>query len=409
MVLKISITLSRSHGGERSLLARLASAAPVIAVLLLAGCGKKEEAAAPPPPPVTVANPTKKVTTDWDEFTGRFDAVEQVQVRARVTGFVTKVAFTDGAVVKTGDLLYEIDPRQYQAAAEQAQGQLDDAKAKVVLAEKELERATTLIKTDAISENIVDQRNQALAAAQAATLQAEGALKQAQLNVEYTRVVAPIDGRVSRHLVTVGNLVQGSESGATLLTSIVSLSPIYVYFDTDEATYVRNSKLWFEGKRPSSRDTPNPVEITLVGETKPSHEGKMNFLDNRLDVGTGTLRGRAIVENKDLSILPGQFARVRIIASGEYEALLIPDAAVANDQSRKIVMVVKADDTVEARPVTLGPLDGGLRVIREGLKPDDRVIVDGLQRARIGAKVSPKMAAAMPAPAQTPANAGAKP
>ncbi|MES2029407.1 MAG: efflux RND transporter periplasmic adaptor subunit [Pseudomonadota bacterium] len=380
-----------------------------MAVLLLAGCGKKEEAAAPPPPPVTVANPTKKVTTDWDEFTGRFDAVEQVQVRARVTGFVTKVAFTDGAVVKTGDLLYEIDPRQYQAAAEQAQGQLDDAKAKVVLAEKELERATTLIKTDAISENIVDQRNQALAAAQAATLQAEGALKQAQLNVEYTKVVAPIDGRVSRHLVTVGNLVQGSESGATLLTSIVSLSPIYVYFDTDEATYVRNSKLWFEGKRPSSRDTPNPVEITLVGETKPSHEGKMNFLDNRLDVGTGTLRGRAIVDNKDLSILPGQFARVRIIASGEYEALLIPDAAVANDQSRKIVMVVKADDTVEARPVTLGPLDGGLRVIREGLKPDDRVIVDGLQRARIGAKVSPKMAAATPAPAQTPANAGAKP
>ncbi|MDR6660485.1 RND family efflux transporter MFP subunit [Tardiphaga robiniae] len=375
-----------------------------MALLLLAGCGKKEEAAAPPPPPVTVANPTKKVTTDWDEFTGRFDAIEQVQIRARVTGFVTKVAFTDGAVVKAGDLLYEIDPRQYQAAAEQAQGQLDDAKAKVVLAEKELERATTLIKTQAISENIVDQRSQAIAAAQAATLQAEGALKQAQLNVEYTKVVAPIAGRVSRHLVTVGNLVQGSESGATLLTSIVSLSPIYVYFDTDEATYVRNSKLWFEGKRPSSRDTPNPVQITLVGETKPSHEGKMDFLDNRLDVGTGTLRGRAIVDNTDLSILPGQFARVRVIASGEYEALLIPDAAVANDQSRKIVMVVKADDTVEARPVTLGPLDGGLRVIREGLKPDDRVIVDGIQRARVGAKVAPKMAAATPAPA-----AGTKP
>jgi membrane fusion protein, multidrug efflux system len=375
-----------------------------VALLLLAGCGKKEEAAAPPPPPVTVANPTKKVTTDWDEFTGRFDAIEQVQIRARVTGFVTKVAFTDGAVVKAGDLLYEIDPRQYQAAAEQAQGQLDDAKAKVVLAEKELERATTLIKTQAISENIVDQRSQAIAAAQAATLQAEGALKQAQLNVEYTKVVAPIAGRVSRHLVTVGNLVQGSESGATLLTSIVSLSPIYVYFDTDEATYVRNSKLWFEGKRPSSRDTPNPVQITLVGETKPSHDGKMDFLDNRLDVGTGTLRGRAIVDNKDLSILPGQFARVRVIASGEYEALLIPDAAVANDQSRKIVMVVKADDTVEARPVTLGPLDGGLRVIREGLKPDDRVIVDGIQRARVGAKVAPKMAAATPAPA-----AGTKP
>jgi RND family efflux transporter MFP subunit len=409
MVLKTSITLSRLYDGKNILPPFLSVALPVVTLLLLTGCGKKEEAAAPPAPPVTVANPTKKVTTDWDEFTGRFDAVEQVQIRARVTGFVTKVAFTDGAIVKTGDLLYEIDPRQYQAAAEQAQGQLDDAKAKVVLAEKELERATTLIKTQAISENIVDQRSQALAAAQAATLQAEGALKQAQLNVEYTKVVAPIAGRVSRHLVTVGNLVQGSESGATLLTSIVSLNPIYVYFDTDEATYVRNSRLWFEGKRPSSRDTPNPVEITLVGETKPSHTGKMDFLDNRLDVGTGTLRGRAIVDNTDLSILPGQFARVRIIASGAYDALLIPDASVANDQSRKIVMVVKPDDTVEARPVVLGPLDGGLRVIKEGLKPDDRVIVDGIQRARVGAKVAPKMAAA-PAPAAgaTPPAAGAK-
>ena len=370
----------------------------MLALLLFAGCGKKEEAAAPPPPSVTVANPTKKVTTDWDEFTGRFDAVEQVEIRARVTGFVMKVAFTDGAMVQAGDLLYEIDPRQYQAAAEQAQGSLDDAKAKVVLAQRELDRATTLIKTQAISENIVDQRSQALAAAQAATLQAEGALKQAQLNVEYTKVVAPIDGRVSRHLVTAGNLVQGSESGATLLTSIVSLNPIYLYFDMDEAVYQRNSRLWHEGKRPSSRDTPNPVQITLTGETKPSHEGKMNFLDNRLDVGTGTLRGRAIVDNKDLSILPGQFARLRVIASGEYEALLLPDAAIATDQSRKIVFVVKDDNTVEARPVVLGPLDDGLRVIREGLKPEDKVIVDGLQRARVGAKVTPKTAAA-PAPA----------
>jgi RND family efflux transporter MFP subunit len=382
-------------------------AVPLLALLVLAGCGKKEEATAPPPPVVTVAQPTKRMTTDWDEFTGRFDAVQQVQVRARVTGFVTKVAFSDGAVVKTGDLLYEIDPRQYEAAAEQAQGQLDDAKGKVLLAQRELDRATTLIKTQAISENIVDQRAQALSAAEALVLQAEGALKQAQLNVEYTKVVAPIDGRVSRHLVSVGNLVQGSESGATLLTSIVSITPIYVYFDMDEATYQRNSRLWFEGKRPSSRDTPNPVEITLVGETKPSHKGKMDFLDNRLDVGTGTLRGRAIVDNQDQSILPGQFARVRVIASGEYEALLVPDSAIATDQSRKIVMLVKPDDTVEARQVTLGPLDQGLRVIREGLKPDDRVIVDGLQRARIGAKVSPQ-APATPAPAASPA-AGAKP
>ena len=202
-------------------------------------------------------------------------------------------------------------------------------------------------------------------------------------------MLAPITGRVSRHLVSIGNLVQGSEGGATPLTSIVSLDPIYVYFDMDEATYVRNSRLWFEGRRPSSRDTANPVRVTLVGETKPSHDGHMDFVDNRLDVSTGTLRGRAVIPNKDLSILPGQFGRVRLIGSAPYEALLVPDTAIATDQSRKIVFVVKPDDTVEARAVTLGPLDDGLRVVREGIKPDDRVIVDGLQRARVGAKVSP--------------------
>ena len=207
-------------------------------------------------------------------------------------------------------------------------------------------------------------------------------------------MLAPIGGRVSRHLVSVGNLVQGSDSGATLLTSIVSLDPIYIYFDMDEATYVRNNRLYFEGKRPSSRDTPNPVQVTLTGETKPSHDGKMDFVDNRLDVSTGTLRGRAVIPNKDYSILPGQFGRVRLIGSSPYQALLIPDTAVATDQSRKIVFVVKDDDTVEARAVTLGPLDDGLRVIREGLKPEDRVVVDGLQRVRVGAKVSPKVAKA---------------
>lgn len=364
----------------------------VLAALALVGCDNKpEQAAAPPAPPaVTVAQPTKRTVTDWDEFTGRFDAIGQVQVRARVTGFVTSVEFKDGATVKVGDLLYVIDPRQYEAAAEQAQGQLDDAKARVELAQRELDRATTLIRTQAISENIVDQRRQQLAAAQAAVLQADGALKRALLDVEYTKVRAPIEGRISRHLVTVGNLVQGSESGATLLTSIVTMNPIYVYFDMDESIYLRNSRLWFEGKRPSSRDTANPVQITLTGETKPSREGKVDFLDNRLDVSTGTLRGRALVDNTDLSILPGQFARVRVIGSAPYEGLLLPDAAIASDQSRKIVMVVNADNVVEARPVTLGALDDGLRVIKEGLKPDDRVIVDGLQRARVGAKVTPQ-------------------
>jgi membrane fusion protein, multidrug efflux system len=373
----------------------------VLFAVTLSGCGDKPAPQAASAPPVTVAQPTKRTVTDWDEFTGRFEAVEEVQVRARVGGFVTGVMFRDGATVNTGDLLYLIDSRPFEAVAEQAEGQLSDARAKSELAKRELDRGLSLVQTSAVSEQVVDQRRQALQAANAAILQAEGTLKAAQLNIEFTHVAAPISGRASRHLVSVGNLVQGSDGASTLLTSIVSLDPIYIYFDMDEATYLRNNRLWFEGKRPSSRDTPNPVQVSLSGETKPSHDGKMDFLDNRLDLGTGTLRGRAVIPNKDLSILPGQFGRVRLIGSAPYEALLLPDSAIATDQSRKIVFVVKEDDTVEARPVILGPLDDGLRVIREGLKPEDRVIVDGLQRARVGAKVSPHAAPAAPAGGKT--------
>jgi membrane fusion protein, multidrug efflux system len=365
---------------------------PILIVLagLLAGCNEKQAPQpAAAPPPVTVAQPVKRTVTDWDEFTGRFDAVESVQVRARVGGFITAVEFRDGAFVSAGDLLYLIDARPFEAVATQADGQLSDARAKVELGKRELDRALTLQQSQNVADNIVDQRRQALQAARAAETQAEGVLKAAQLNVEFTHVTAPIGGRASRHLVSVGNLVQGSEGSSTLLTSIVSLDPIYIYFDIDEATYLKYNRLWFEGKRPSSRDNPNPVEVTLTGETKPSHNGTINFLDNQLDVSTGTLRGRAVIPNTDLSILPGQFGRVRLIASAPYEALLVPDGAIATDQARKIVFVVKDDNTVEAKPVILGPLDGGLRIVREGLKPEDHVIVDGLQRARVGAKVTP--------------------
>jgi len=370
---------------------RFAGIAPLIVLAVaLAGCDQKPQAAAAAPA-VTVAQPVKRTVTDWDEFTGRFDAIEEVQVRARVGGFVTNVEFKDGDMVHAGDLLYLIDSRPFEAVAAQADGQLADARAKVELAKRELDRGLNLVQTSAVSEQVVDQRRQALQAAHAAEIVAEGALKAAQLNVEFTHVPAPISGRVSRHLVSVGNLVSGSDTGtSTLLTTIVSLDPIYIYFDVDEATYLKNNKLWFEGKRPSSRDTPNPVQVALTGEIKPSHEGRMDFIDNRLDVSTATLRSRAVIPNHDLSILPGQFGRVRLIGSSPYEALLIPDTAVATDQSRKIVFVIKDDDTVEARPVVLGPLDEGLRVVREGLQAEDKVIIDGIQRARVGAKVNPR-------------------
>lgn len=374
----------------------LSSTANLVALSLLAlglaACSKGSEqaAAAPPPPAVTVATPTARTVTDWDEFVGRFEAIQQVQIRARVGGFVDRIDFKDGAIVKTGDSLYLIDPRPYEATLLQARGQYADAKAKVDLAERELARAMELVRTSAVSEAVVDQRKQQSEAAQAAVVQAEGVMKRAELDVGFTKVTAPIDGRISRHLVSVGNLVQGAEGGATQLTSIVSMDPIHIYFDMDEATYLKNNRLWHEGLRPSSRDTANPVQVILSGEAKPSHEGRMDFIDNRLDLATGTLRGRAVVPNTDLSILPGQFARIRVIGSAPYEALLLPDTAITNDQSRKIVFVVNKDDTVEMRPVTLGPLDGGLRVVREGLKKDDRVVIDGLQRARVGAKVTPQ-------------------
>lgn len=380
--------------------------AMVAALALLASCEDRQAqqgAQGQEPPAVTVSQPTRRTVTDWDSFTGRFEAVAQVEIRARVNGYVQSVDFQDGAVVKRGDLLYVIDPRPYEAAVAQAAGQLADARSRTSLAERELARGQQLAQTAAIAESVVDQRRQQLQISQASIIQAEANYRRAQLDLEFTRVTAPFDGRIGRHLVSIGNLVQGGEGGsATVLATLVSLDPIHVYFDMDEATYLKNVQLWLEGRRPTSRDSPNPVQITLPGQSAPSHEGRMDFVDNRLDAGTGTLRGRASVPNERLSLVPGQFARVQLIGSAPYEALLLPDAAIGTDQSRKIVYVLKADDTVEARPVQLGPIDAGLRVVRDGLKPDDRVVVDGLQRVRAGQKVKPQAAPPQPGTGATP-------
>ena len=334
----------------------------VIAAFALAACRESppQQVADPATSSVAVSQPVKRTVTEWDEFAGRFEAVEEIQVRARVGGFVTAVMFSDGALVHAGDLLYVIDPRPFEAIAEQADGKLADAQAKVELAKRDLDRGLILNQSQTVSDSIIDQRRQALAA----EASAEGD-QLAALNIEFTHVRAPITGRIGLNLTNVGNTSAGDTSTATLLTSIVSLDPIHIYFDMDEATYLRNNKLYFEGKRPSSRETPNPVQVKLTGETEPSHEGRMDFVDNRMNGSTGTLRGRAVIPNSDLSIRPGQFCRVRLIGSAPYGALLVPDVAIATEQAGKIVFVVKDDDTVEARPVVLGPLNDGLRIIRE--------------------------------------------
>ena len=374
-------------------------------LLALAACDGKKDASAPPMPSVGVSQPVRRQVTEWDDFTGRFEAVASVEVRARVSGYLEEVGFKDGDIVEKGQMLFVIDPRPYEALAAQAGGQLAEARSRVNLGERELERGQQLAQTQAIATSQVDQRRQTLQVAQAAIVQAEANLRSAQLNVEFTRITAPIGGRIGRKLVTEGNLVQGGDSGSTLLTTVVSLDPIQIYFDMDEATYLKNTRSWLAGTRPTSRDHPNPVRIQLPDEDHPSRDGHMDFVDNRLDAGTGTLRGRALIDNHDLSLLPGQFARVQLIGSAPYEAVMLPDAAVATDQSRKIVFVVGAEDTVQPRPVTLGRIIDGMRVVKDGLKPEDRVVVDGLQRIKAGQKVKPEprdIGGAAPAAAPQP-------
>ena len=342
------------------------------------------------PLPVEVAAPVQKKVIEWDEYTGRFEATKRVEVRARVSGYLQSVHFQDGQLVGQGDLLFIIDPRPFEAELAGAKAQLAVAKSQLALADVELKRAENLGRTQAASRALVDQRRAAREQAEAGVAVAEAEVREAELNVEFTQVRSPITGRISNRQVDVGNLVSGGTAQSTVLTTVVAMDPIYFVFDASEADFLRYSRLNIEGTRVSSRERANPVYVRLMDEDKWDRLGKMNFVDNVLDPNSGTIRGRAIFENPDFFLTPGVFGRLRLLGSSEYEALLLPDDAVLSDQSRKVVMTVDDKGVVVPKPVTLGPVINGLRVIRSGIEPTDQVIIKGLQRARPGATVKPE-------------------
>ena len=346
-------------------------------------------AQAPPAPKVTVAQPIAKHITTWDEYSGRFEAVESVEVRPRVSGFVDKVHFKDGQVVKAGDLLFTIDPRPFEIAVESARAETGRAKATVALAMSEVERAAPLVKSGAVTERDFTQRSANLSVTEAQLQVAEANLKNAELNLEWTVVKAPISGRISDRKVDIGNLVIGGAQGTTLLTTIVSLDPIHFLFDVSESDYLRYARLATSGKRASSRDNSNPVRIRLSDETDWTHVGAMDFVDNQLNPRSGTMRGRAIIDNKEQLFAPGIFARLRLFG-GEVDALLVPDASIVSDQMKKMIFVVGDDGMVQDRSVTLGPIYEGLRVVTAGIEANDKIVIDGLANpmVRPGTKVT---------------------
>ena len=358
-------------------------AAAALGLLAAAGCRQDAPPPAPPPPTVTVAKPVARQIVEHNEYTGRMAAIENVSVRPRVSGYITKIAFKEGVIVKKNDLLFVIDPRPYQAALGQAEGQLKQAMAQKDLGDRNFARAETLQATKVSSKEEYDtaatNRNQA--EAQVATAQA--AVDAARLNLEFTQIKSPIDGRVSREQVTVGNLVAND---TTVLTNIVSVDPIYAYADIDERAVLAYQKLIGEGKVKDARDATVPVSVALAGEQGFPHKGDIDFVDNQINAATGTLSVRGKFPNADGNLLPGMFVRVQIPVSGEIDALMITDRAVGSDQGQKFVYVLVGDKT-ERRPVTLGPVIDGLRVVRAGLKPDDPVIVNGLMKVQPGAPV----------------------
>jgi RND family efflux transporter MFP subunit len=361
---------------------------------LLAACGKPAAPAggAPPAMEISVAVVPEREITEWDEYTGRLEAVETVEIRPQVSGYLQEVKFEEGRDVKKGDVLFVIDPRPYQAELDRALAEVERARTSAQLAQADLGRAEKLLATRAMSQEEYDTRNAARVSALAAVKAAESAVAVARLNVSYTRVTSPIDGRVGRAEVTLGNLVSGGQGGAaTRLTTVVSLSPMYAYFEAAEQNYLKYMDLARSGQRPLSREHANPVFMAVGNESEFKHEGYMDFVDNRVDAGTGTLLGRAVFPNPDRFLVPGMFVRVRLIGTSKYKGPLINDRAIATDQDRRFVLVVGEGGKVEYRAITTGPLFEGLRVVRDGLKPGEQIIVNGLQRVRPGMVVKPRI------------------
>lgn len=358
-----------------------------VLVLIVGACRQADQA--PALPHLSVAHPIVREVVEWDEYTARIESPHSVEVRARVSGVLDSVAFRDGQMVEKGQLLFVIDPRPFRAEFDRARGELAQRESRLALAQTEAKRAERLVARKAISQEEYEMRVSTLRNSEGTLQSARAALESARLNLEFTEVRSPIRGRAGRDLVHAGNLVSGGAEQSTLLTTIVSLDPIHAYFEVDERAYLKYTNLAKSGARPSSRDVQNVVLLQLVDETDFPHRGHMDFVDNALDVTTGTLQGRAIIPNPDLKLSPGLFARLRLIGSGRYRAVLLPDSAVGTDQSERFVFVVGAGDKVERRGVVLGPMIEGFRVIREGVSADDRVVLTGIQAARPGAVVVP--------------------
>lgn len=377
----------------------LPSCKRLLVLLTCLACGisaSAAEAPAGPPPTVTVARPVFRSITEWDEFTGRFVAQERVEVRSRVSGYLQSVLLREGQTVEEGQVLFVIDPEPFRAEVARAEAGVARAKTALRVAQLESERGERLASSRAMSRETLEERRASRDAAKADVAAARAALRLARLNLEYTEVRAPISGLASDIRIDRGNLISGGSSDSTVLTTIVRLDPIEIEIEASESEFLRYSRLDSAGTRRSSRDMANPVEAMLIDEDKWAHKGRMTFVDNEIDVNTATMRGRATFPNPDHVLLPGMFARVRLLGEGRHKVVLVPDDALVSDQARKLLMVVGDKNLVEARPVVPGPMIDGLRVIREGLGPEDRIVVNGVQRAHPGQPVTPEEAAPSP-------------